>query len=121
MRPPAALRPCALFTGAAGALYLAVRLTRPHPAWPAWIDAHLTDLLCLPLVLCLARAADARRRGAARRLPPLHGLAVWLLYSGLFEGALPALGRGTGDPADVVAYAAGWLLFEAALNRGPRA
>lgn len=86
---------------------------------PGWFRWYLDDLLFLPLVLTLALVVQ-RRAGAGSRwvMPVTHGLGAVVFAGLVFEGLLPGLfGRGVADPADVVAYLAGWAFFQTVLNR----
>ena len=86
---------------------------------PSFFAHHLTDVLCLPLVLGVVLAVHRQRLGAPSwRLPRWHGLSAVLIYSIYFELILPRLdGRATGDPLDGLSYLAGWFLFEWLINR----
>jgi hypothetical protein len=61
-----------------------------------------------------------RWAGAGPRwtLPAAHGLAAVAFTGLVFEWGLPRfLGHGVADPADLLAYATGWLLFVLLVNR----
>ena len=78
-----------------------------------FLTDHFDDVLlipcALPLLLWLQRVTGLRQHDR----PPAHGeifgtLALWAV---LFECVFPrVLGRGVGDPLDVLAYAAGALI-----------
>ncbi len=88
-----------------------------------WVDSYLDDLLFLPLVLggVLTAMRLARRRRAWTVPLPL-ALVSLVIYATYFEAVLPRFSsRATGDFRDVLAYAAGFMLFMTALNRPARA
>ncbi len=126
MLPPAALAPRTvpgrLVLGLCAALFLAERLAEALGIAPAWTAGSLDDLVCMPLVLSLVTAAQRLGgRAPAWRLPPAHGLAITAAYALFFEGLLPRWdARATGDPRDVLAYAAGCALFHLVVNRPAR-
>lgn len=108
--------------GAMGILIAVVRLGE-HQGWLAgWARGYLDDVLFVPLVLTAALVGH-RAAGAGPRwiLPVWHGLAVVALTGLVFEWGLPRLfGRGVADPADLLAYLAGWVLFTLIVNRPAR-
>lgn len=84
---------------------------------PAWTDAWLDDLLCLPLVLGLVLFVR-RARGLDGGLPFVHVATGWAVFAILFELLLPRLDAAfTADPLDAAAYAVGAMLFQVSLNR----
>lgn len=84
-----------------------------------WLDNHLDCLLCMPLLLTvwlLERRHLVFKNPAHRLSFSEIGLAT-LLLALLFEWGFPALSpRFTSDWRDVVAYAAGSLIFWKFLN-----
>jgi len=104
-------------------VYFAVRGLTAQGWLPAALRWHLSDLVCLPLVLGLALLAQRLwRMDSAYRLPWWHGLSAWGLYAVYFEGVLPRLNASaTADPVDVLCYLAGWGVFECGVNRVTRA
>jgi hypothetical protein len=99
-------------------LFALIRAGEASGRIPPWIRSYGDDLLFLPLILTTALAAHRfSGAGAGWILPVRHGLAAVVFTGTIFEGLLPVLGRGTADPYDILAYLAGWGLFEALLNR----
>jgi hypothetical protein len=88
-----------------------------------WVDGpvawYLPDLACMPIVLGLVLMGHRLAgRPAGWRLPWWHGALGTALYALHFEVLAPRLlGRGTGDPLDVLAYVAGWGVFAWGVNR----
>ena len=86
---------------------------------PGLFRWYLDDLLFLPLVLTLALVVQ-RQAGAGPKwvMPVTQGLGAVAFAGLVFEGLLPGVfGRGVSDPVDVLAYVAGWVIFQAVLNR----
>lgn len=106
----------------AGCAYVANRLWLA-PTWGSvepFLTRYVGDVLlipsALPLLLWLQRRVGLR----AHDLPPTHReiLGLLVLWSFLFEWAFPrVLGRGTSDPFDVIAYAAGALIAACVWHR----
>ncbi|TPE45579.1 magnesium citrate secondary transporter [Pontibacter mangrovi] len=84
--------------------------------WP--LHAHLDDLLVLPLTLALALTAERLYfQNPYFVLPWRYTLLALLLFSLVFEALLPLLHhRYTADALDVLAYAAGAVVFERWMN-----
>ena len=100
-------------------LYLVTQGGRRLGVVSGLADHHLTDLLCLPLVLGAALMLH-RRVGQALpwRLPWWHGLVGVFGFSLHFEVLLPRVDRqATADPIDSICYLLGWVLFELLINR----
>jgi hypothetical protein len=105
------LNPCFLLAGFA---YLVNRFLLIWLHLPQYQVPYLNDLLCLPVTLTLALFLQQQffPATARRRLNPAQVVFTVLYFSVFFEGILPALAaRYTRDWLDVVAYAAGGLLF----------
>ncbi|AKD02838.1 hypothetical protein POKO110462_01005 [Pontibacter korlensis] len=85
--------------------------------WP--LHTHLGDLLSLPLTLTIALAAERLYFQNPYFILPLRfTLLALLLFSVAFEGLLPLLhSRYTADPWDVLAYAAGAVIFQVWMNK----
>ncbi|CAN5919513.1 hypothetical protein BH24BAC1_BH24BAC1_07630 [soil metagenome] len=86
------------------------------------LSAYLDDLLCLPIVLTLTLLLMQRyvMRDMGYGLPDSYLALAVLMFSVFFEGLLPLLSPVyVRDPVDVLAYAAGALLFRQGLNRPP--
>ena len=108
-----------LFIGAALA-YGAYQLNRHWLHWPLprLLTSHLSDLVCLPLMLSLALALHQRLVGQGATLPGAWVLAAWLSVSVWFEGLLPLwAAAAVADPLDVLAYGLGALGFHHWLNK----
>ena len=97
---------------ACGALYIVNRwLAKPHVHSP-FLRGHFNDLLlipcALPPVLWLQSHLGLRKHDA----PPTPGEIVFhlIVWSVLFEVIGPHIMRVTGDPLDVMAYAAGGVV-----------
>ncbi|UOG73016.1 hypothetical protein MTX78_12865 [Hymenobacter tibetensis] len=109
-----------LFVAMAG-LYALFFYNRRWGHWelPAVLNAHLADVLALPLLLTVALWFMRRLyfRQPAFVLPFSWVASTWLLLAVCFEGVLPLLKpAATADPLDVVAYAVGGLVFWRWLN-----
>lgn len=105
---------------AAAVAYALYRIALPLGLVPPLFRFYLADLLCMPLVLTIAlfvqRAVFARNAFLVYT-PQQVGLAV-LYCSVMFEGVLPHfMERYTADWWDVLAYAAGGVLFQVTLNK----
>ena len=111
-----------LIWAAFGLVYCVLQLGHLRQEVPLVVAHHLTDVLCLPLVLGLVLAVQRRRsEDPLPRLPRWHGLVSVFIYAIYFEVFLPRWdGRATADPADGVSYLIGWLLFEVFINRKVR-
>ena len=110
-----------VFVGA-GLLYAAHQLNRFLLHWrvPELLSSYLADAVALPVMLSLALAAHRRLvvRSRAFVLPDAWLLATWAYVSVFFEGLLPyCSATAVADPLDVVAYAAGTVVFRRWLNR----
>ena len=113
-----------LFLGAA-LLYAGFQLATRVIHWvlPAWVSSWLADGLCMPVVLTLALAVQRWvRRKPALVLPGSWVILAWAVISTWFEVVAPRWwpARYTADWVDVLAYAAGSLLFSLYINQGPR-
>lgn len=100
-------------------LFVWARCAEGSAGLPSWAACYLDDLLCLPLVLGLVLTVHRLAgRPVGWTLPRSHGLSAVLLYALYFELVLPLVKvTATADPRDVLAYAAGWAVFEAGINR----
>lgn len=101
-------------------LFLLLRLLEWSGRAPVWASSWGDDLICLPLVLGGILLVQRRLpgRGAHFTLPLGQGLAVLVGFSLYFEFLAPLLGTGAvADPRDLLAYAAGFLLFQFIQNR----
>lgn len=118
MRVPSVLRH-PLFLGGA----LVASSYQPSKRWLHWplpvgLTSYLSDVLFLPLVLSVALAAHQLVYGRRARLPGLWVLAAWAGVALWFEGVLPRWSpQAVADPWDVLAYAAGALIFQRWLNK----
>jgi cobalamin biosynthesis protein CobD/CbiB len=96
------------------AIYVLIRLLRKNDyPLPHWINGHLTDLICLPIVLmiCLAVVRVLKRNSFIEIKPGLIAL-ICLEYALIFEWILPQKSRiYTADWIDVVMYFLGGLIF----------
>lgn len=83
-----------------------------------YINSYLDDLACFPVILTLALAFLRTISGLKEyRLSKGQVIMAVIYFSIMFEGVLPALSvRYTRDPFDIIAYAAGALLFSRAIN-----
>ncbi|MBF9141719.1 hypothetical protein [Hymenobacter properus] len=118
MRVPAVL--CHPLFGASALLYSSIQLNKRWLHWPlpAWFTSYLSDVLCLPLVLSLALAAHQLVYGRRATLPGTWVLAAWAGVALWFEALLPRWSaRAVADPWDVLAYAAGAIVFHRWLNK----
>jgi hypothetical protein len=98
------------------ALLYAINRASVAPRWGAvvpFLTSHFGDVLlipcALPVLLWLQRTAGQRTHD----LPPTSGEigGTLILWAVLFEVIFPRfVGRGVGDPLDVLAYACGALL-----------
>ena len=89
-----------------------------HRPLPAGLASYLTDVLFLPLALSLALAAHQTVYGRGATLPGTWVLAAWAGVALWFEGLLPRWSaQAVADPWDVLAYAAGALIFQRWLNK----
>jgi hypothetical protein len=98
----------------ASSAYLVNRFLLTCLERPQYKIPYLNDVLCLPVTLTLALFLQQQIfPGTAReRLNAAQVLFTFLYFACFFEGILPALAdRYTRDWLDVVAYAAGGLLF----------
>jgi hypothetical protein len=83
------------------------------------LSAYLDDLLCLPIVLTITLFLMQRYALGQPdyRLPDGYLLLAFLIFSLVFEGLLPLLSPVcVRDAWDVVAYAAGGILFRQLIN-----
>jgi len=99
-------------------LYLATQAGRRLGVVHGAADWHLTDLICLPLVLGVALMLQ-RLAGQAPtwRLPRWHGLVGVTGFALYFEVLLPRFHpQATADLTDSVCYLLGWVLFELLIN-----
>lgn len=110
-----------LFVASAG-IYAAYQLATRAGHWvpPDWAGRWLADLLCMPVVLTVALAAQ---RGGRRRptftLPDAWLVLAWAFVSVWFEVLAPRWvpARYTADWFDVVAYGLGTWGYRQWLNR----
>jgi hypothetical protein len=103
----------------AGIAYLVNRYCWPLLHLPQNKIPYLNDVLCLPITLSLALFIQQRifSATARQRLNPAQVVFTFLYFSVFFEGILPTLAtRYTRDWWDLVAYAAGGLLFYYGIN-----
>ena len=100
-------------------LYLATQAGRQLGVVHGAVDWHLTDLLCLPVVLGLALIVQRLAgQGMRWRLPRWHGLVGVVGFAWYFEVVLPRFAQqATADFGDSLCYMLGWILFELAINR----
>ncbi|MFC6222889.1 magnesium citrate secondary transporter [Hymenobacter artigasi] len=88
---------------------------------PAGLGSYLGDVLFLPLALSLALAAHQMVYGRHATLPGTWVLAAWAGVALWFEGLLPLWSaQAVADPWDVLAYAAGALIFQLWMNKRVR-
>lgn len=86
------------------------------PRWGGavpFLGNHFADVLLIPCALPLLLWLQRITRLRTHDRPPTPGeiATTLVLWAALFEIAFPRLlGRGVGDPLDVLAYAAGALL-----------
>lgn len=102
--------------GLLGSGFLLNQLYIRHFSTPAFFRNYLDDLLCMPLVLLLARCLLQLLPlpNRPRRLPPYFVGTAFLLFALYFEVILPRYNSDfTADLLDVAVYAAGCLLFAA--------
>jgi hypothetical protein len=98
----------------ASSAYLVNRFLLTCLELPQYKIPYLNDVLCLPVTLTLALFLQQQIfPGTARqRLNPAQIIFTFLYFTFFFEGILPAQAdRYTRDWLDVVAYAAGGLVF----------
>jgi hypothetical protein len=103
----------------ASSAYLVNRFLLSWLGLPQYKIPYLNDVLCLPVTLTLALFLQQQifPASARERLNPAQVLFAFLYVSFFFEGLLPALAdRYTRDWLDVVAYAAGGLIFYYGFN-----
>ncbi|MFD2246708.1 magnesium citrate secondary transporter [Pontibacter ruber] len=83
------------------------------------LHTYLDDLLCMPVILTLALAAERAYFRNNRFVFPFHYIAGAVLgYSICFELLLPQLSpKYTADLLDVVAYTLGAVLFRYTINK----
>jgi len=84
-----------------------------------WLDNHLDCLVCMPILLSawLLERRYLVFKNPAHRLSSAEVVLATLILALLFEGAFPALSdQFTSDWRDVLAYAAGSLIFWKFLN-----
>lgn len=95
-------------------IYVLIRLLRKNNyPLPHWINGHLTDLICLPIVLliCLALVRMLKRDSAIEIKPWLIAL-ICIEYALIFEWILPQKSPiYIADWIDVVMYFLGGLIF----------
>lgn len=99
-------------------LYLTIQGGRRLGLVHGLVDWHLTDLICLPLVLGTALMLQ-RLAGQepTRRLPWWHGAVAVIGFALYFEVFLPRFQvQATADLTDSVCYLLGWVLFESVIN-----
>jgi len=109
--------------GFLGASFLLNQAYIRHFAAPSFFRNYLDDLLCMPLVLLLARCILQLLPlpRTPERLPPYFVVTAFLMFALYFEVILPLYNRDfTADPLDVAVYAAGCLLFACREYRLPQ-
>ena len=120
------MRPRLLLIVGWSVVFLSLHVAERAQVAPVALRSYLDDVLCLPLVLTLLRVVRnlaAPDKAAAWRTAPerlLAGGSAWwqgalavVYFSVVFEIILPRVAGGfVGDVKDVLAYAAGWLVFE---------
>ncbi|WP_162428073.1 magnesium citrate secondary transporter [Pontibacter pudoricolor] len=87
------------------------------------LHSYLDDVLCMPVVLTVALAAERVYFGNYSFVLPLY-YSLWavLLFSIFFELLLPRLSDlYTADVWDVLCYSCGAVLFHFSINKAPRA
>lgn len=81
------------------------------PGFPALVRNHWADFLFIPFLLSVSGYLF-RRLKIKGSITPLHGLICLLWASWFFEWWLPSRDvRFTADPADVLAYVAGCVVY----------
>lgn len=120
---PAELRQ-PLFLAGAGLYVLSAAHKRhavgPWPLWPPLLSSYLADFLALPLELTVVLWLMRRFyfRNPRFVLPTSWIVATWAVLAVWFEGVLPLFtAEATADWLDVLAYAAGGVVFGRWLNR----
>ncbi|MCC9138512.1 magnesium citrate secondary transporter [Pontibacter silvestris] len=85
--------------------------------WP--LHAYLDDLLCMPIVLTIALAAERVYFQNPQYVIPLHYIiGAVVAFGAFFELLLPFIyTKHIADIADVVAYAAGAAIFQLTINK----
>ncbi len=103
---------------AALALLLLHQWAQKIKGWHSGLADHYLDpLLCMPLILGLLEWEWGRRLGKPAP-QPLEIVMLTVLFAALFEWGFPAWHRGfTSDPWDLLAYAAGSLIYWALLQK----
>ncbi len=103
---------------------MAVCLVLLHLGWESppvlrWVNSFLDDCLVLPLVLGgVLVALRLLRQEPGWTVPLRFSIVAMVVYTVYFELILPQFtSRATGDPRDVLAYAAGFLFFTLVINR----
>jgi hypothetical protein len=88
-----------------------------------FLRGHFNDLLLIPAALPPVLFLHRRLRLRSHDHPPLWSEVTWhlVVWSLLFEGVGPRLMTVTGDPWDVLAYAAGGILAALWWNRNASA
>lgn len=85
------------------------------------LHSYLDDVLCMPVVLTVALAAERVYFGNYSFVLPLY-YSLWavLLFSIFFELLLPRLSDlYTADVWDVLCYSCGAVLFHFSINKAP--
>jgi prepilin signal peptidase PulO-like enzyme (type II secretory pathway) len=105
------------------ALYLVNRFLLPLLNLTDYQIPYLNDLLCLPVVLTITLWLQQKLfpRTARSRLNRAQVIFAVVYFAIFFEGILPAFSeRYTRDYWDILAYAAGGLLFYFFFNPKPK-
>ena len=101
-------------------VYAVLLVMKKTGVYVPFISDYLADFLVMPVVLSVAMFG-VRRTGEGRtqyRFAWWHVAGAVVLYGFLFEWAFPMItDRFTADPWDLLAYAAGGVLFFFGMNR----
>lgn len=94
-------------------IYLSTKALKFSVGIPGWVDAYLTDVLCLPLILSLSLILLRWIFQRAEMLLTVPMIVfAWVVTSVLFEVVLPLKSDVyVADTMDVVAYGIGALIF----------
>jgi hypothetical protein len=89
-----------------------------HRPLPPQLTSYLRDVLCMPVMLSIALVAHQLVYGRQATLPASWVLAASAFVALWFEVLLPRWApHAVADPWDVLAYAAGALIFQRWLNK----
>jgi hypothetical protein len=95
-------------------IYLTIQLARYIKILPlGFLNNYLTDLVCMPVVLCLVLALLRVIKRSPHLILPWHSVLLVLVYwSWYFEWYLPGTSsKFTGDFVDVLMYIMGAFSF----------